>query len=432
VRVLAVNCGSSSLRFLLAETLPGPSGREERLARGTVDGVGGRATLNFSAGNGPVLSETAEVADHAAGVRQMLGWLDESGLLGDVEAVGHRVVDGGDRFSGPAPVDGEVVAAIEKLTEMAPLHNGPALAAIRATGEALGAGVPMVATFDTAFHRTMPEQAARYAIAPELADKHGVRRHGFHGLAHRYMAERYAAISGSPSEELRLVTLQLGNGCSAAAVRGGRSADTSMGLTPLEGLMMGTRSGDVDPSLPAYLARREGVGVDEVLGWLNRRSGLLGVSGVSRDVRELFAARGRGNERAALAVEMFCYRAKKQVGAYLAVLGGADAVIFAGGIGEHAPEVRARICAGMGWCGLLLDAESNARAVGMEAKISSDDSRVGVYVIPVDEARLIARDTVDCLRREGRGNSRANERRREKDDVQEREEADTVDRAGNL
>jgi acetate kinase len=402
VKVLAVNCGSSSLRFLLAETSSGPSEREDRLAQGIVDGVGGGATLAFSARNGSVLERPAEVADHAAAVREMLGWLGESGLLGTIEAVGHRVVDGGDRFSGPAPIDGEVEAVIEQLTEMAPLHNGPALAAIRATGEVLGAGVPMVATFDTAFHRTMPEEAARYAISPELADKHGVRRHGFHGLAHRYMAERYAAISGGVPEELRLVTLQLGNGCSAAAIRSGRSVDTSMGLTPLEGLMMGTRSGDVDPSLPAYLARREGVGADEVLVWLNRRSGLLGVSGVSRDVRELFAARDRGNERAALAVEMFCYRAKKQVGAYLAALGGADAVIFAGGIGEHAPEVRARICAGMGWCGLLIDAGRNARTIGAETKVSSDDSRTEVYVIPVNEARLIARDTVDCLRSEGR------------------------------
>jgi acetate kinase len=401
VRVLAVNCGSSSLRFLLAEISPEPSEQETRLARGTVDGVGDRAALTFSDGKDSVIRRSAEVADHASAVREMLGWLGESGLLGGIEAVGHRVVDGGDRFSGPAPVDGEVEAVIEQLTEMAPLHNGPALAAIRATGEALGAGVPMVATFDTAFHRTMPEEAARYAIPPQLADRHGVRRHGFHGLAHRYMAERYAAISGTPPEELRLVTLQLGNGCSAAAVRGGRSVDTSMGLTPLEGLMMGTRSGDVDPSLPAYLARRGGVGVDEVLGWLNRRSGLLGVSGVSRDVRELFAARDRGNGRAALAVEMFCYRAKKQVGAYLAALGGADAVIFAGGIGEHAPEVRARICAGMEWCGLLLDKGRNARAVGAEAKIGADGSRTGVYVIPVDEALLVARDTVDCLRREG-------------------------------
>jgi acetate kinase len=282
---------------------------------------------------------------------------------------------------------------------MAPLHNGPALAAIRAAREALGPAVPMVATFDTTFHRRMPEKAARYALQPELAERHGAFRYGFHGLAHRYMAERHAEITSSP--EARLITLQLGNGCSATAISAGRSVDTSMGLTPLEGLMMGTRSGDVDPSLPSYLAHREGVEVAEVVGWLNKRSGLLGVSGTSRDMRELLRARDRGDGRAALAVEMFCYRAKKQVGAYLAALGRADAVVFAGGIGERAPEVRAEICSGMEWCGLTLDLERNTRAVGVEARISADSSPVEIYVIPVDEATIIARDTVDCLLRRG-------------------------------
>jgi acetate kinase len=294
-------------------------------------------------------------------------------------------------------IDDEVVAALEELKELAPLHNGPSLAAIRAAREALGT-VPMVATFDTTFHRTMPKKASRYAIPPELASKHDAYRYGFHGLAHRYMAERYAAVTGSRSEDLKLVTLQLGNGCSAAAIEAGRSVDTSMGLTPLEGLMMGTRSGDVDPSLPGCLARREGVEIEEVVGWLNRRSGLLGVSGVSRNMREVLDARDGGDGRAALAVEMFCYRIKKQVGAYLAALGGADAVVFAGGIGERAPEVRAEICAGMEWCGLLLDAGRNADAVGEEIKISADGARIEAYVVPVDEAGIISRDTVDLLR----------------------------------
>jgi len=262
----------------------------------------------------------------------------------------------------------------------------------------LGAGVPMVATFDTAFHRTLPERAFRYAIPLKLADKHHIRRYGFHGLAHRYMTERYAAITSTPVEQVKLVTLQLGNGCSATAVEGGRSVDTSMGFTPLEGLMMGTRSGDVDPSLAGFLARREGVGVEEAEGWLNTRSGLLGVSGRSSDMRALLEAEGRRDAGAALAVDMFCYRVRKYVGAYLATLGGADAVVFGGGIGENAPSVRARICAGMDWCGLTLDDDRNARTIGSEGRISTDDSKVHAYVILVDEAAVIAHDTVQCLR----------------------------------
>jgi acetate kinase len=261
----------------------------------------------------------------------------------------------------------------------------------------------MVAIFDTAFHRTMPERASRYAIPQELAAKHHIWRYGFHGLAHRYMTERYAAITSTPMAQVKLITLQLGNGCSATAVEGGRSLDTSMGFTPLEGLMMGTRSGDVDPSLAAFLARREGVSVEAVEGWLNTRSGLLGVSGRSRDMRELLEAERQGDHRAALAVEMFCYRVRKYIGAYLSILGGAHAVVFGGGIGENAPTVRARICAGMDWCGLTLDQDRNAAAIGVEERISADYAKVHAYVIPVDEAVLIARDTAGCLRRQRRG-----------------------------
>jgi len=257
----------------------------------------------------------------------------------------------------------------------------------------------MVATFDTAFHRTLSEGASRYAIPLELADKHRIRRYGFHGLAHRYMTERYAAITGTPLEGVKLVTLQLGNGCSATAIEGGRSVDTSMGFTPLEGLMMGTRSGDVDPSLAGFLARREAVDIEAAEAWLNTRSGLLGVPGRSSDMRELLEAEAAGDDRAALAVEMFCYRARKYVGACLAALGGADAVVFGGGIGENAPPVRARICAGMGWCGLMLDEERNARTVGSEGRISTDDSWVHAYVIQVNEAAIIAADTARCLSR---------------------------------
>jgi acetate kinase len=398
MKILVINCGSSTLKFQLIET-DGDTTR--RLAGGVADRIGGQSALDFAAADGEPHRETAIVDDHDQATRRVLAWLASVGLLDALDGVGHRVVHGGDRFLEPTLIDDEVVAAIEALTELAPLHNAPSLRAIRAARAMLGAGVPMVAIFDTAFHRTLPERASRYAIPLELADRHRIRRYGFHGLAHRYMTERYAAITATPLEQAKLVTLQLGNGCSATAIEGGRSVDTSMGFTPLEGLMMGTRSGDVDPSLAGYLAHRESVDIEEAETWLNTRSGLLGVSGRSSDMRELLDAEAAGDERAALAVDMFCYRVRKYVGAYLAGLGGANAVIFGGGIGENAPAVRARICAGMGWCGLTLDEERNARTVGSEGRISTDDSRVHAYVIPVDEAAVIARDTVRCLRGPG-------------------------------
>lgn len=406
MQVLAVNCGSSTLKFQLIELgLPGPGGDSvRRLAGGIVRRIGADATLELSGPGGDV-REPAEVAGHEQAAARVLDWLGSGGLLGDggVAAVGHRVVHGGDSFQAPTVIDDDVVAGIEVVSSLAPLHNRPALATIQAVRERLGDAVPSVASFDTAFHRTLPARAARYAIPPELSEPHHIRRYGFHGLAHRSMTERCAPLVGRPIDEVRLVTLQLGNGCSATAVEQGRSVDTSMGFTPLEGLVMGTRSGDVDPSLAGFLAEREGVEPAEAESWLNKRSGLLGVSGRSSDMRELLDAERRGDERSALAVEMYCYRVRKYVGAYLAALGGADAVVFGGGIGEHAASVRERICGGMGWCGLELDGARNAAAVGREAQISSDRSRVGAYVIRVDEELLIARDTAAVVGGKGAG-----------------------------
>jgi len=402
MKILVLNCGSSTLKFQLIEIdskAAGP-GQGRRLARGIVERIGGRAAIDFGVERGEHLRRRAAVADHAEATRHLLDWLASTELLAPrgLEAVGHRVVHGGDLFVEPTLIDDEVLTAVEALTDLAPLHNAPSLSAIRAARAVLGPGVPMVATFDTAFHRTLPERASLYAIPVELADKYRIRRYGFHGLAHRYMTERYAAITSTPVKQVKLVTLQLGNGCSATAVEGGRSIDTSMGFTPLEGLVMGTRSGDVDPSLAGFLARREAVDIAEVEGWLNTRSGLLGVSGRSADMRELLEGEARGDARAALAVAMFCYRVRKYLGAYLAALGGANAVVFGGGIGENAPLVRARVCDGMGWCGLTLDRDRNTRTVGSEGRISTDDSRVHAYVISVDEEGIIAHDTVRCLR----------------------------------
>ena len=370
------------------------------LAGGVVERIGGEEPsvlfrVDYAPTRGPVAAP-----DHEAAIRQVLDRLSCAGFAGrdGPEAIGHRVVHGGEHFAGPAFIDEKVMSTIDGLGELAPLHNGPAVAAIRASREAAEPSVPMVAVFDTAFHRFMPERAARYAIPRDLARKHRIRRYGFHGTAHRCMVERYAALTGTPVEGTRLVTLQLGNGCSAAAVENGRSVDTSMGFTPLEGLMMGTRSGSVDPALVLYLSRHEGVDAAEVEGWLNRKSGLLAVSETSRDVRELLEAEKGGDERAALALEMFCYGVRKQVGAYLAALGGADAVVFGGGIGENAALIRDRICANMDWCGLVLDDGRNADAVGVEGRISADGSKVHAYVVLVDEETTIAKDTAEYLR----------------------------------
>jgi len=398
MNVLAINCGSSTLKFQLLDV-----DTERRLAYGVVDRIGGEAEVDFQVEGGAALREAAVVADHDEATRRAIGWLEGVGFgRRSVDAVGHRVVHGGGRFVEPTIMDDAVVDAIQGLGELAPLHNAPALSSIWAARAVLGAAVPMVATFDTAFHRTLSQRASQYAIPPELAARHRIRRYGFHGLAHRYMAERYAEITSTSFEETKLITLQLGAGCSATAVDGGLSVDTSMGYTPLEGLMMATRSGDLDPSLAGFLARREDVPVGEVEDWLNTRSGLLGVSGRSGDMRELLAAEAAGDERAALAVEIFCYRVRKYIGSYLAVLGGADAVVFGGGIGENAPAVRSRICDDMGWCGLNLDEDRNTAAVGSEARISSQKASLHAYVIPVDEGVVIVRDTVSCLRRRGR------------------------------
>jgi acetate kinase len=392
MRVLVLNCGSSSVKFQVIGVETAARGGE-RLARGALERIGGNATFTVEAG-GRRHRETPAACDHDAAVGTVLAWTRGAGLRFD--AVGHRVVHGGVRFIRPTLVDPAVVAEIEALEALAPLHNAPSLAGIRAARAALGPDVPMVAVFDTAFHATLPARAARYALPDDLARRHGVRRYGFHGSSYRAVLARYCALTDTPPGRATIVALHLGNGASAVAIRDGRSVDTSMGFTPLEGLVMGTRAGDLDAAVVGHLARGEGVRVEEVERWLNERSGLLGVSGRSRDMAELLAV-AREDPRAELAVELFCYRARKYVGAYLAALGGADALVFTGGIGEHAPEVRARILAEMAWCGLALDAEANARTVGREGRIAAAGARIAAFVIPTDEELIIARDTAETL-----------------------------------
>lgn len=396
MKILVINCGSSTLKFQVIEIR---EGEESRIASGIVDKIDGEGQIKFSFGEDLPLQETRNITDHSEAAIIVLRWLESIDLLRLINAVGNRIVHGGHLFTEPVLIDDKVANAIDSLRVLAPLHNGPSLMAVQAVRKILGSKIPMTAVFDTAFHSNMPERSSYYAIPRKLSDKHHIRRYGFHGIAHRYMAERYADIVSIPLEKLRLITLQLGNGCSASAVNGGISVDTSMGFTPLEGLMMGTRSGDVDPHLPRFLAESEGVDVKEIEDMLNTKSGLLGVSGISRDMRELLEAEKHGDKNAILAVEMFCYRVRKQVGAYLAALGGADAVIFGGGIGENSPEVRRRICTGMEWAGLILNNEQNNSAIKAYNCISSDDSRLNVYVISVDEELLIARDTLRCISR---------------------------------
>ena len=396
MKVLVLNAGSSSLKLRLFD-LTGAASPARVLGRGAIERIGGQGTATFEAEGGPPRSETVEVPDHADAVQRALDWVRSLGE-GVIDAVGHRVVHGGERFTAPARIDDEVVSAVEALEELAPLHNRPSLEAVGACRRILGPSVPMVAVFDTAFHATLPEHARRYAIPWDLASKHGIRRYGFHGTSYRSVLSRYAEITGTPPERATLVALHLGAGCSAAAIRAGQSVDTSMGLTPLEGLVMGTRAGDLDPAIVSYLARAERTSADEVVQWLNERSGLLGISGRSRDVRDLASS---DDPRARLAVQMFCYRARKYLGAYLAALGGASAVVFTGGIGEHSPEIRAEICRDMEWCGLAIDAERNRAAVGRPAAIGAVGARIGAFVIPTDEEIVIARDTVALL--EGTG-----------------------------
>jgi acetate kinase len=370
VIVLAVNCGSSSLKWALVEAT---RGGERPLARDVIERIGG-----------------TDVADHDAAVKRMLTRLRDLGVPGP-EAVGHRIVHGGARMTQPTIVDDQVIDTLVALEDLAPLHNAPGVAGIRACRRHLGAGLAMVAVFDTGFHATMPEVAWRYAIATDLADRHEIRRYGFHGISYASVLARYAELTRQAPDALDMIALHLGNGCSVTAIRSGRSIDTSMGFTPLEGLVMGTRAGDLDPAIVGVLAEREGVAVKEVERWLNERSGLLGLSGTSRDMRDLLERVDR-DPRARLAVDVFCYRARKYVGAYMAALGRPAAVVFTGGIGEHAAPVRAQICDGLAWTGLALDAATNAAANG-DARIGAAHATVDVWVIATDEERMLARDT---------------------------------------
>jgi acetate kinase len=404
MKVLVLNCGSSSVKFALIET---GDGRDATLARGLIEPIGateGTASCEIPGGRRRV--RPASIPDHNRAIRLALEMLAEpeiGAIRGweEIEAVGHRMVHGGDRFQEPAVVTEAVVRAIQDCVALAPLHNPHNLSGYFAS-RGLLPHAAHVAVFDTAFHQTLPPKAYTYALPHGLCARYRVRRYGFHGASHRWMAERYAELQGRPLEEFKLITCHLGNGCSMCAIEGGRSVDTSMGMTPLEGLVMGTRSGDVDAAAVLHLMQWEQLSVERMDALLNKGSGLYGISGISNDMRTLLEHAARGDERAALAIEVFCYRIRKYIGAYYAVLNGADAVIFTGGIGENAPEIRRRVCESLDALGIRLDEQRNRAAVGREADLSAEDARTRVWVIPTNEELLIARETVRALESAGR------------------------------
>lgn len=404
MKVLVLNCGSSSLKFQLIEVGEEPE-RDRALAKGLIEDAGGAAVLHYEAQGverKPVRDAAGAFEPRAAVERALAVLTDpETGVLPhkkEIGAVGHRVVHGGERFKASVLIDEAVVDGIEECIPLAPLHNPANLQGYRAARAVLPEA-PQVAVFDTSFHQTLPPEAFLYAIPYSLYQRFGVRRFGFHGTSHRFISGRAAARLGREEDPgLRLITCHLGNGASVCAVHGGKSIDTSMGMTPLEGLVMGTRSGDLDPAALLYIMGREAIGSAEASALLNKHSGLLGLSGLSHDMRTLLEEEKKGNERSHLAIEVFCYRLRKYIGAYLAALGGADALVFAGGIGENSPVIRERVLQGLAALGLSLDKDRNAAAEGKEAEISRDGTRPRVFVIPTDEELLIARDAFRIVR----------------------------------
>jgi acetate kinase len=407
MNVLVLNSGSSSLKFqVIATDLDRiREHKDDRICRGEVEGMGGEAIIRFQHRDERSQTLTAPLRDIASALEYLVRYIasERSGVseiksTADFNAVGHRVVHGGEMFKESALIDDKVLQGIEDCIDLAPLHNPNNVKGIVAARELFGKDLPQVAVFDTAFHSSIPEQAYLYALPYHLYRRHRIRRYGFHGTSHRYVAFRYRVLRGLTREHTNIITLHLGNGCSAAAIKGGSSVDTSMGMTPLEGLVMGTRSGDLDPAIVSVIARKEGLSSSEVDTLLNTQSGLLGVSGLTNDMRELQAElKEHDDRRVRLAIEIFCYRARKYIGAFLASMGGADAIVFTGGIGENSPDVRARICAGMEWAGIRLDPQKNQETVGHEGQISAEDSKLLVYAIPTDEELLIARDTVRVI-----------------------------------
>ncbi|WP_046173484.1 acetate kinase [Domibacillus indicus] len=390
-KIIAINAGSSSLKFQLFE-MP----QETVLTKGLVERIGlSDSVFSITKPDGTTDTETTDIPDHAVAVQMLLSKLVSNGIvasLDEINGIGHRVVHGGEKFNDSAVITDATLAEIEELSELAPLHNPANVTGIRAFRSVLP-NVPAVAVFDTAFHQTMPEKSFLYSLPYEYYKEYGIRKYGFHGTSHKYVSERAAALLGRPIEQLRLISCHLGNGASIAAIEGGKSIDTSMGFTPLAGVAMGTRSGNIDPALIPFIMEKTGQTADEVLDTLNKKSGMLGVSGVSSDLRDIAKAAEEGSERAITALEVFASRIHKYIGSYAARMSGVDAIIFTAGIGENDINTRARIMNGLEFMGVYWDpALNNTR--GQEQFISYPHSPVKVIVIPTNEEVMIARDVV--------------------------------------
>ncbi|HHW22458.1 MAG TPA: acetate kinase [Clostridiaceae bacterium] len=392
MKILVVNAGSSSLKYQLIDMTD-----ETVLAKGLCDRIGIPGSLiKHKTYDGRSVEKEITMADHKDAIASLIKVLthEEWGViksLDEIKAVGHRVVHGGEKFFKSVIIDDEVMQAIEECVELAPLHNPPNITGIRACQQIMN-GVPQVAVFDTAFHQTMPQKAYIYALPYEYYKKYKLRKYGFHGTSHKYVAERAAQILGKPYDKLKIVTCHLGNGSSIAAVDCGKVIDTSMGFTPLDGLAMGTRCGTIDPAVVTFLMNKEGLSAEEMDAIMNKKSGVLAISGVSSDFRDLDDAVDQGNERAALALEVFSYQVKKFIGAYACAMGGIDAIVFTAGIGENNPKIRKMVCEGLGFMGASINEEKNL-VRGAEMDISTEDSKVRVLVIPTNEELAIAKET---------------------------------------
>ena len=396
MKILVLNCGSSSIKYKLFDMTT-----KEVLAQGGIEKIGLVGSfLKLTLPNGEKKILEKDIPEHTAGIEFILNTLvsPEYGAiksLDEINAVGHRMVHGGERFSESVLLNKEVLDAFIACNDLAPLHNPANLKGVNAVSAILP-NVPQVGVFDTAFHQTMPDYAYMYAIPYELYEKYGVRRYGFHGTSHRYVSQRVCEFLGVDPKGKKIITCHIGNGGSISAIKDGKCIDTSMGLTPLEGLVMGTRSGDIDAGAVTFIMEKEGLNATGVSNLLNKKSGVLGVSGVSSDMRELEAAVAAGNPKAILAEKMYFYRSKKYIGAYAAALGGVDIILFTGGVGENQANCRSEVCEGLEFMGVKIDLEKN-KVRGEEAIISADDSKVTVAVIPTDEELMIASDTLAIL-----------------------------------
>ncbi len=395
MKVLVVNCGSSSLKYQLID-----SESEKALAVGLCERIGIDGRLNHTPAGGEKVVIEEPLPNHEVAIQSVLAALTNENYgvissLDEINAVGHRVVHGGEKFASSVVITEDVIKAIEECNDLAPLHNPANLIGINAC-KAIMPGVPMVAVFDTAFHQTMPKVAYLYGIPYEYYDKYKLRRYGFHGTSHSYVSKRTIDIAGLDPDNSKVIVCHLGNGASVTAVKNGESVDTSMGLTPLEGLIMGTRSGDLDPAILEFIAHKEGKNIDEIMTILNKKSGVYGMSGVSSDFRDLEKASNEGNEKATDAFQVFCYRVAKYIGAYVAAMNGVDAIAFTAGLGENDKRMRQNVCAYLGYLGIALDEEKNA-VRGKESIVSTEDSKVKVLVVPTNEELAIARETVALI-----------------------------------